>query len=125
PADASIRPNQLLAISLPFPLLSGDRAESVLRVCEEKLLTPFGLRTLAPDDPNYRGQLAGGVVERDHAYHQGTVWPWLLGPFVSALVRVRGDAGREEGRRLVENMRQHLLDYGVGTIAECFDGDAP
>ncbi|HJT17546.1 MAG TPA: amylo-alpha-1,6-glucosidase, partial [Thermoanaerobaculia bacterium] len=125
PEDASIRPNQLLAISLPFPLLSGDRADSVLRVCEEKLLTTAGLRTLAPDDPRYRGHMDGGVAERDGAYHQGTVWPWLLGPFVSALVRVRGDAGREEGRRLVDAMQQHLLDAGVGTISECFDGDPP
>lgn len=125
PEDASIRPNQLLAISLPFPLLSGDRAESVLRICEEKLLTPAGLRTLSPDDPHYIGRMAGSQAERDGAYHQGTVWPWLLGPFITALARVRGDAGREAGRRLIENLREHLLDAGVGTISECFDGDPP
>jgi len=125
PEDGSIRPNQLLAISLPFPLLQGPRAEAVLRVCEEKLLTPVGLRTLAPDDPRYRGRIEGNQRERDSAYHQGTVWPWLLGPFITALVRVRGEAGRAEGRRLVGNMEAHLREAGVGTISEAFDGDPP
>jgi predicted glycogen debranching enzyme len=125
PEDASIRPNQLFAISLPFPLLQGDRAESVLRVCEQKLLTPVGLRTLAPDDPRYRGHIEGNQWERDNAYHQGTVWPWLLGPYITALSRVRGDSGREEGRRLIGNMEAHLHQAGVGTISEMFDGDPP
>ncbi len=125
PEDASIRPNQLLAISLPFALLHGDRAESVLRVCEQKLATPVGLRTLAPDDPRYRGRIEGNQWERDSAYHQGTVWPWLLGPYITALVRVRGDGGRAEGRRLLGNMERHLLEAGVGTISEAFDGDPP
>jgi predicted glycogen debranching enzyme len=125
PEDTSIRPNQLLAISLPFPLLEPKRAESVLRVCEEKLLTPVGLRTLAPDDPRYRGRLIGNQEERDTAYHQGTVWPWLLGPYITALVRIRGEGGREEGRRLLANMDKHLLEAGVGTISEAFDGDPP
>ena len=125
PHDASIRPNQLFAISLPFPLLHGDRAESVLRVCEQKLLTPVGLRTLAPDDPRYRGRADGNMRERDSAYHQGTVWPWLLGPYITALARVRGEGGREEGRRMLANMEKHLLEAGVGTISEVFDGDPP
>jgi predicted glycogen debranching enzyme len=125
PDDASIRPNQLFAISLPFPLLQGDRAESVLRVCESRLLTPVGLRTLAPDDPRYRGRIDGNQWERDSAYHQGTVWPWLLGPWITALVRVRGEAGREEARKLIDNMDQHLHEAGVGSISEVFDGDPP
>ena len=125
PEDSSIRPNQLLPISLPFPLLAGERAESVLRVCEEKLMTPVGPRTLAFDDPRYRGRLEGGPFERDSAYHQGTVWPWLLGPWITALARVRGEAGRAEGRRLIANMQQHLADAAVGTIPECYDGDPP
>jgi predicted glycogen debranching enzyme len=125
PPDPSIRPNQLLALSLPFPLLSGPRAESVLRVCEEKLLTPVGLRTLAPGDPAYRGHLLGDQRARDSAYHQGTVWPWLLGPYIAALVRVRGDEGRAEARRIIEGFTPHLGEAGVGTISEVFDGDAP
>jgi predicted glycogen debranching enzyme len=125
PEDESIRPNQILAVSLPFQLLDTQRAESVLRVCEAKLLTPVGLRTLAPDDPRYRGRLDGNQQERDSAYHQGTVWPWLLGPYITALVRVRGESGRREARRLLENMQKHLLEAGVGSISEAFDGDPP
>ncbi len=125
PEDASIRPNPLFAISLPFPLLYGDRAESVLRVCEQKLLTPVGLRTLAPDDARYRGHIQGSQGERDSAYHQGTVWPWLLGAYITALVRVRGESGRAEGRRLIGNMERQLLEAAVGTISEVFDGDPP
>ena len=125
PEDGSIRPNQILAVSLPFPLLQGDRAESVLRVCESKLLTPVGLRTLSPDDPRYRGRIEGNQWERDSAYHQGTVWPWLLGPWITAVIRVRGEAGREQARKLIDNMDAHLHEAGVGTISEVFDGDAP
>lgn len=125
PDDPSIRPNQLLAISLPFALLRGDRAESVLRICEHKLLTPAGLRTLAPEDPRYCGTDGGDMSASDRAYHQGTAWPWLLGPYISAAVRVRGEAGREEGRRLVAGMRERMGVAGVGSISEVFDGDPP
>ena len=125
PPDPSIRPNQLLALSLPFPLFEGERAERILRVCKAKLLTPVGLRTLSPEDPAYRGQLTGDQRARDGAYHQGTVWPWLLGPYITALVRVRGDEGRDEARRIVEAFVPHLGEAGVGTISEVFDGDAP
>ena len=123
--DASLRPNQLFALSLPFPLFDGERAESILRVVDAKLLTPVGLRTLAPDDPRYRPQLLGPQRERDEAYHQGTVWPWLLGAYIDAVVRVRGNRGRDAARALLDNMRAHLAVAGVGTISECFDGDAP
>src|SRR6185312_15335763 len=78
--DTSLRPNQLIALALPFPLLDDDRAARVLAAIEEKLLTPFGLRTLSPDDPRYRPVYTGGPWERDSAYHQGTVWPWPLRP---------------------------------------------
>jgi predicted glycogen debranching enzyme len=123
--DASIRPNQLFAISLPFPLFDDARAESILSVIDAKLLTPVGLRTLAPDDPRYRPRLIGPQRERDEAYHQGTVWPWLLGPYIDAVVRVRGARGREAALALLDNMRKHLGEAGLGTISECFDGDAP
>ncbi|HXA16646.1 MAG TPA: amylo-alpha-1,6-glucosidase [Thermoanaerobaculia bacterium] len=125
PNDASIRPNQLFAIALPFPLFDDVRAEEILNVCESQLLTPFGLRTLAPSDPSYRGQHVGDQHARDTAYHQGTVWPWLLGAYIDALIRYRGDAGREAARGLIANMQAHLADAGVGTISEIFDGDAP
>ncbi|MEA2693719.1 MAG: hypothetical protein QOJ16_3106 [Acidobacteriota bacterium] len=123
--DASLRPNQLLALSLPFPLLEGERAESVLRAVEEKLLTPVGLRTLAPDDPRYRPRYEGSPTERDGAYHQGTVWPWLLGPYLTALVRVRGEVGRKRALEILDAFLPHLWDMGLGTVAEVYDGDPP
>jgi predicted glycogen debranching enzyme len=123
--DASLRPNQLLALSLPFPLVTGARAESVLRAVEAKLLTPVGLRTLAPDDPAYRPACTGGPAERDAAYHQGTVWPWLFGPYVTALERVRGEEGKRQGRALLAAFAAHLGEAGLGTVSEIFDGDPP
>jgi len=125
PNDASIRPNQLFAIALPFPLFDDVRAEEILNACESQLLTPVGLRTLAPSDPNYLGQLLGDQRARDTAYHQGTVWPWLLGAYIDAVIRYRGDTGRESARGLIANMQAHLAEAGVGTISEIFDGDAP
>ncbi len=125
PNDASIRPNQLFAIALPFPLFDDLRAEEILDVCESQLLTPVGLRTLAPSDPCYLGQIVGDQHARDTAYHQGTVWPWLLGAYIDAVIRVRGEAGRETARGLMAGMQAHLAEAGVGTISEIFDGDAP
>ncbi|MGH9424486.1 MAG: amylo-alpha-1,6-glucosidase, partial [Thermoanaerobaculia bacterium] len=125
PVDASIRPNQLFAIALPFALFDDARAEEILRVCESQLLTPVGLRTLTPNDSRYRGQILGDQHSRDTAYHQGTVWPWLLGAYIDALVRYRGVEGRDAARGLIANMQSHLAEAGVGTISEIFDGDAP
>ena len=123
--DASIRPNQIFAISLPHPLLDGDDAERVLRVVGEHLLTPRGLRSLSPHDPHFVGIYTGGPRERDAAYHQGTVWSWLLGPYITALVRVRGDAGVAEGRRILKAFEPHLDEACIGTISEIFDGSYP
>jgi predicted glycogen debranching enzyme len=123
--DASLRPNQLLALSLPFPLVTGERAERTLRAVEAKLLTPLGLRTLAPDDPAYRPACTGVPAERDGAYHQGTVWPWLLGPYLTALVRVRGEEGRRQGRALLAGFAPHLGQAGIGSVSEILDGDPP
>jgi predicted glycogen debranching enzyme len=125
PNDASIRPNQLFAISLPFPLFDDARAQEILGVCEAQLLTPVGLRTLSPTDPRYRGRLVGDQHSRDTAYHQGTVWPWLLGAYIDALLRYRGDAGFASARALLANMSTHLGEAGLGTIGELFDGEAP
>ena len=125
PNDASVRPNQLFAIALPFPLFDDARAEEILRVCESQLLTPVGLRTLTPNDPRYRGRLIGDQHSRDTAYHQGTVWPWLLGAYIDALLRYRGDAGVTTARALLANLSPHLSEAALGTIGEIFDGDAP
>ena len=125
-ADPSVRPNQIFALSLPFPLLPPAKARSVLSVLETKLLTAVGLRSLAPDHPDYRGTYGGGPAERDGAYHQGTVWSWLLGPYATAVVRYRGTEGREYARRLLTGpIQRHLSEAGLGTISEIFDGDPP
>ncbi len=123
--DATVRPNQIMACSLPFPLLSAQRRRSVLRVVEEELLTPVGLRSLAPGDPAYQPRYEGDPLQRDGAYHQGTVWLWLLGPFVTALVRERGERGRAQARALIEGVMGHLAEAGVGSFSEIFDGDPP
>jgi predicted glycogen debranching enzyme len=127
--DPTIRPNQILAVGgLPLSLLDGDRARRVVDAVERELLTPLGLRSLSPADPAYIGRYAGGVAARDTAYHQGTVWPWLLGPFVDAWVRTRGgtnDARREARRRFLEPLLMSLDSGGLGHLPEVADGDAP
>jgi predicted glycogen debranching enzyme len=127
--DTRFRPNQIFAVGgLPFPLLEGERARRVVDAVEARLVTPLGLRSLAPGEPGYRPRYAGGVVERDEAYHQGTVWPWLAGPFVEAWVRVRGDssaAKREARERFVAPLREHLAEAGLGHVSEVADADAP
>jgi predicted glycogen debranching enzyme len=123
--DASLRPNQILALALPFPVLDTSRGLSVLATVERALLTPRGLRTLAADDADYCGRYEGGPAQRDAIYHQGTVWPWLLGPFLTALVRLRGDAGRQQAVEILGRFAPHLGEAGLGTVSEIFDGDAP
>ena len=127
--DAKVRPNQIFAVGgLPFPILSGDAARAVIDVVEAKLLTPLGLRTLAPDDPAYQGRYRGGLVERDSAYHQGTAWPWLMGPFVEAWLAVRGGsaaAKAEARRRFLPPLLAHVERAGLGHVSEVVDGDAP
>jgi predicted glycogen debranching enzyme len=127
PPDPSIRPNQIFAVSLPHSMLPRDRARSVVEKVEEHLLTPFGLRSLAPSDPQYRGRYTGAPTERDGAYHQGTVWAWLLGPFITAYIKVNG--GSEEARRQSQAwfspFEFHLAEAGLGHISEIFEGDAP
>jgi len=125
--DGRIRPNQLWAISLPHAPVTGEQGRRVVDVCRRKLLTPCGLRTLSPDDPGYRGRYVGGWAERDGAYHQGTVWPWLLGAYVDALMATAENSwsARQEAQRVVESALQ-TLDAGIiGTIGEIFDGEAP
>jgi glycogen debranching enzyme len=125
--DASIRPNQIFAVSLHHRMLPSEKEQQVVSMVERELLTPMGLRTLSPRDANYHPHYQGGVLERDSAYHQGTVWPWLLGPFVSAYVRVNGGTAqsRARARDLLRGIEQHLTESGLGQISEIFDGDAP
>jgi predicted glycogen debranching enzyme len=127
PPDSTIRPNQIFAVSLHYSMLSRERARSMLEIVERELLTPVGLRTLAPSDSRYRPRYEGDQYSRDSAYHQGTVWPWLLGPFITAYVRVNGGtaAAREHARGLLRGLEAHLSEAGVGQISEIFDADAP
>lgn len=127
--DATFRPNQIFAVGgLPFAILDGHRARCVVEAVEVRLWTPLGLRSLAPGEPGYAPRYEGGVRERDGAYHQGTVWPWLIGPFVEAWVRVRGgtpEAKREARARYLDPLLRHLDEAGLGHISEIADGDPP
>ncbi len=125
--DASLRPNQLLAVSLPFPVLAPDRHALVVDLVAQRLLTPLGIRTLDPADPCYQGRFAGSPWQRDHAYHQGTAWPWLLGPFATAYVRSRGGSpgARRHMRKLLEALGHYLYEAGLGSLCEVVDGDPP
>jgi glycogen debranching enzyme len=127
PPDPAIRPNQIFAVSLPYSMLSAERAKCVVEKVREHLLTPYGLRSLAPSDPQYKGHYAGGPFERDGAYHQGTVWPWLLGPFITAYVKVNGGtpAAREQAGEWLRPLQKHLSEAGLGHISEIFEADAP
>ena len=121
--DGRLRPNQLLAVSLPHSPLSATQQKSVVDACARHLLTAHGLRTLSPDDSDYCGQYEGNQAERDEAYHQGTVWSWLLGAFIQAHIRVYEDL--EQARTYLTPMLHHLSDHGVGSVSEIFDGDPP
>jgi glycogen debranching enzyme len=123
PIDASLRPNQIFAVSLPFPLLDGLQAKAVVEVCARHLFTPVGLRSLAPGQRAYSGHYGGGQYQRDGAYHQGTVWGWLLGPFALAHYQVYGDAVL--ARSFLSGVAHHLEEGCLGSISEIFDGEAP
>jgi predicted glycogen debranching enzyme len=121
--DPTLRPNQLFAVSLPHSPLTPDQAQGVVDACAATLLTSYGLRSLASDDPAYVGRYGGDRRQRDGAYHQGTVWGWLIGPFVEAHYRVYGDA--RAARSFLQPFADHLTNHGLGTISEIFDGDPP
>jgi predicted glycogen debranching enzyme len=121
--DATLRPNQIFAVSLPETALDANQQRAVVDICSRELLTSFGLRSLGPNEPGYRGHYGGGVEERDGAYHQGTVWGWLLGPFALAHLRVHGDA--RQAMSFLEPLLGQIKSAGLGTLSEIFDGDPP
>jgi predicted glycogen debranching enzyme len=125
--DASIRPNQIFAVSLNHHMLGPAEERSVVSVVKRELLTPYGLRTLAPADPHYLGRYEGDPLSRDASYHQGTVWPWLLGPFLRAYLQVNqySQVAKEQAREWMSALRDYMENEGVGQIPEIFDGDAP
>lgn len=122
--DSALRPNQLFAISLPHPILAKERWKSVLEVVRRELVTPVGLRTLAPSHPDFKAQYDGDLRSRDAAYHQGTVWPWLLGAFVDSWLKVYPDR-IEEARQFLKSLSLHLATTCAGTIGEIFDAMEP
>jgi predicted glycogen debranching enzyme len=127
--DAALRPNQIFAVGgLPLQLLDGEKARQVVDAVERALWTPLGLRTLAPSEPGYCPHYEGDVPHRDGAYHQGTVWPWLIGSFVEAWLRIRSDtvaARREAQERFIAPLMQHLDKAGLGHVSEIANADPP
>ncbi|HEX6640224.1 MAG TPA: amylo-alpha-1,6-glucosidase [Thermoanaerobaculia bacterium] len=122
--DPALRPNQLFSISLPHPVLDRARWERVVDVVREELLTPVGLRSLARSHPDYKKSYAGDLRTRDAAYHQGTVWSWLIGPFIDAWLKVHPD-DRDGARAMLRGLEEHLRDAGVGSVSEVFDAEEP
>jgi predicted glycogen debranching enzyme len=122
--SSECRPNQLFAVSLPHPVLERERWPSVIEVIRRRLLTPVGLRSLAPGSANYREKYYGDLRARDAAYHQGTVWPWLIGPWVDAWLKLQ-PTDRAGARGFLGALIDHLDDFGVGSIAEIFDAEEP
>jgi predicted glycogen debranching enzyme len=126
-ADGSIRPNQIFAVSLPHSMLSPERAKSVVKIVSDEMLTPLGLRTLSRHDPRYRSRYEGDIWARDTAYHLGTVWPWLMGPFITAYRKVNDydEASRQQAEAWLAGFSEHLSAAGLGHISEIADGDYP
>ncbi len=122
--DSSIRPNQIFAVSLPFSMLETEKARLVVKKVESELLTPFGLRSLSPRDPAYIPKYEGSPIARDSAYHQGTVWAWLIGPFIDAYLKVFPE-NRAEANSFLSGFEEHLRGAGVGQISEIFDAEPP
>jgi glycogen debranching enzyme len=125
---AKLRPNQIFAVSLPFDLLESDQRKAVVQIVERELLTPVGLRTLERGDPEYKPRYQGSSWERDGAYHQGTVWPWLMGPFIDAYLAAFGRSGENLTycRGLIERLEREASREGCpDSIAEIYDGDEP
>ena len=125
--DGSVRPNQILAVSLPNTMLDQTKAKLVVDKVEMELLTPFGLRSLSPSDKNYAPFYLGTPIERDAAYHQGTVWAWLIGPFIDAYRRVHTDDAQIEARvgEMTTSLKAHLTEAMVGQVSEIFDAEPP
>ncbi len=123
--NMQIRPNMVIATSLPYTMLTRDQMKSILDIVNRILVTPRGLRTLSPSDEGYKGIYCGDQDTRDRAYHQGTVWPWLIGPFCDGWLRVYGEGGVSRVRKLIMGFEETLTEAGISTISEIYDGDPP
>jgi glycogen debranching enzyme len=123
--DPAVRPNQILALSLPFPLLDSESAETMVNLVGQRLLVPMGLRSLEPGHVDYQGEYDGSRSDRGRARHQGSAWTWLLGAYVTALVKAKGAEARVEAGRLLQAAEKHLSQDGLGQVSEISWGDAP
>jgi predicted glycogen debranching enzyme len=123
--DATLRPNQLFAISLPYALIEDEKAKAVLKIVEENLYTPVGLRSLPKSDSHYIPVYGGDQWHRDSSYHEGTVWSWLLGPYADAVIKVQGTRGKVQAGKIIEDFKYHLNEGCIGSVSEIFDADAP
>jgi len=120
-----VRPNMVIATSLPYTMLSKEQMKGVLDIANRVLVTPRGLRTLSPGEEGYSGIYSGNQEQRDKAYHQGTVWPWLIGPFCDGWLKVYGEGGVSRVRKLITGFEETLTEAGISTISEIYDGDPP
>ena len=123
--DPSCRPNQLLALSLPHSLVDDEQGRKILAIVSAQLATPVGLRSLSPKDPRYAGSYEGDILKRDSSYHQGTVWTWLLGPYIDAIIRFDPVSGRQKAEQIIRGFSYHLQEACIGSVSEIMDGDAP
>lgn len=123
--NMAVRPNMLIAASLPYSMLDKEKMKSLLDITSSELLTPRGLRTLSPKNPEYQGLYRGDQRSRDMVYHQGTVWPWLIGPYCEAYLKVYGKGGLKRVRDIVNGFEEVMSEHGISTISEVYDGDPP
>jgi len=123
--DWAVRPNQIFAASLPFSMLNKDKKADVIHRVKKELLTTKGLRTLSPKNPDYKGVYEGGQEQRDKAYHQGTVWPWLIGHYVEANFRLYGKDALPIAEKIYWGFEDVMKNAGLGTISEIYDGNPP
>lgn len=124
-ANNSVRPNQLFAVSLPYSPLDDEKKQGVLNTVDRELYTPKGLRTLSPQDPQYRGRYEGDQRARDRAYHQGTAWPWLMGAYAEAHLRINGKAAIPLVKSIIDSFREDIALHGICSVSEVYDGDPP
>ena len=123
--DATLRPNQLLAMSLPYPIFDDERSTDILQIIKSKLYTPVGLRSLSPDDKRYVGHYGGDPFKRDSCYHQGAVWSWLLGPYIEAWLKLKNETALKYSKEVIGAFAYHLNEACIGSVSEIFDGDVP
>jgi predicted glycogen debranching enzyme len=123
--DWSVRPNMIFAVSMPNSPVGTFISNAVVQKVKQDLLTPRGLRTLSPKNENYHGTYAGDQIQRDLAYHQGTVWPWLLGAYADAYLKLQGAAGIKDIEAVYDEFEDEMFDNGIATISEVYDGDPP